>query len=162
MLICVPFHICHHTIYIITLNFEQILIITTCKYQHVTAAAEQETGYPSRRQQPTRQEATPGLEWTDQSEDSIRQNTTYTSCLIITFLLLEGEPGSAYKVHKQWCYILPPILYLHMGAADILYLYPMHSHILHCITPEIFALHSLHHQYSLAWFAHLMGMALAQ
>ena len=69
------------------------------------AAAEQETAHPS-RSQATRQEATPGLEQTDQAEDSIKQNTTYTSHLHITIPLLEGEPGSAYKVHKQQSYTL--------------------------------------------------------
>ena len=47
------------------------------------------------------QEATPGLEQTDRSEDLIKQNTTYTSHLLTTVPLLEGEPWSAYKVHKQ-------------------------------------------------------------
>ena len=55
-----------------------------------------------------RQEAIPGLKQINQSEDSIMQNTTYTSHLLITVLLLEGEPGPAYKVQKQRSYILYP------------------------------------------------------
>ena len=57
-----------------------------------------------------------GLEQTNQSEDSIKQNTTCTSHLLITVLLLEGEPWSTYKVHKQQSYTLQPILYLYTGT----------------------------------------------
>ena len=67
----------------------------------------------------TRQEATLSLEQIDQSEYSIKQNTIYKSHLHITVLLLEGEPGSAYKVQKQQCYTL----YLHTSTVTILYLY---------------------------------------
>ena len=59
------------------------------------------------------QEAKPGLEQIDQLEDSIKQNTTYTSHLLITVPLPGGEPGSAHKLCKQWSYTLRPILYLY-------------------------------------------------
>ena len=72
--------------------------------------------------QATRQEATPGLDQIDQSEDSIKQNTTYTSHLLFTVSLLEGDPGSANKVHNQQSCTLYSwtgteiTLYLHTGA----------------------------------------------
>ena len=53
----------------------------------------------------------------------MKQNTTYTGDLLITVPLIEGEPGSAYKVHKWWSYTLQPILYLYTGEATILHLY---------------------------------------
>ena len=47
------------------------------------------------------------------------QNTIYTSHLLITVALLEEEPGSAYKVHKQKSYML----YIHTSTVAILYHY---------------------------------------
>ena len=44
------------------------------------------TEHPSRRQtKATNQEATPGLEQTKQSEDFMKQNTTYTSLLLFHY-----------------------------------------------------------------------------
>ena len=56
------------------------------------------------------------IQQTDLLEASIKQNTTYTSNLLITVPLLVGEPGSTYKVHKQQSYTLPTIMYLYTGA----------------------------------------------
>ena len=56
----------------------------------------------------TGNKATPGLEQINQSDDSIKQNITYTSHILIAVLLLEEEPGSAYKMHKQCSYTLYP------------------------------------------------------
>ena len=64
------------------------------------AVAEQGTGHPF-RSQATKQDTTPGLEQINQSEDSIKQNTTDTSLLLINVPLLEEEPKSAYKMHRQ-------------------------------------------------------------
>ena len=38
------------------------------------------------------------------------------ACYMIANLLLEWEPGSAYKMHIQWSYTLQPILHLYTGA----------------------------------------------
>ena len=70
------------------------------------------------------------LEQPNQSEDPIKQNTIYTSHLLITVPLLEGEPGSAYKVRKRRSYTPYPhttIMYFHRGATTILYLYSSHK-----------------------------------